>query len=387
MRPLGLVASTLRTKRATEPRMKEPGQPRYEILDGLRGVAAACVVLFHIGTRVLSLNIIMPHGYLAVDFFFALSGFVLAHAYGRKLSTGTMAFSDFAWARMRRLMPLAVLGCALGSAYLIFSPLPRTHPEGQNHAALSAIFNLFLLPSPWTIHSSADLFPTNGPMWSLFLEVVFNFVWAAALIRLPTFVLSVIAILSAALISIAAIKYGSANLGWAWSFSNILGGSARIAYGFLVGAIIYRFRPTVKRSAIIPIIASLSLIAVLWGPGRSGLYDALAIVFAMPTILYLAASADFGIESSVVRTLGILSFPLYAVHFPILMLMGDCYSSFKVGFAEIISLSILLVIGMTSLAAYLYDGPIQRSLRRQFSPYEKAAAKVVAMASIPASDG
>ena len=74
----------------------------YEILDGLRGVAALTVVLFHI-LEIFSGNDhtrqIINHGYLAVDFFFVLSGFVVGHAYDDRW--GNMSLGEFFKRRSR----------------------------------------------------------------------------------------------------------------------------------------------------------------------------------------------------------------------------------------------------------------------------------------------
>jgi len=77
---------------------------RYEALDGLRGVAAVAVMLYHIGGWT-GRPWLAAHGYLAVDFFFCLSGFVLAHAYGRR----EIGWLGYMRARLIRLWPLIAI--------------------------------------------------------------------------------------------------------------------------------------------------------------------------------------------------------------------------------------------------------------------------------------
>lgn len=96
-------------------------KPRFEILDGLRGVAAMIVVAFHLfetyskGPSYQILN----HGYLAVDFFFVLSGFVIGYAYDDRW--GRMTTWDFFKRRLIRLQPMVVLGCLIGAFWFYFS--------------------------------------------------------------------------------------------------------------------------------------------------------------------------------------------------------------------------------------------------------------------------
>lgn len=92
-------------------------KPRYEILDGLRGVASVIVVIFHIfesysaGPAYQFIN----HGYLAVDFFFVLSGFVIGYAYDDRW--GKMTTWGFFKRRLVRLHPMVVFGTVIGACF------------------------------------------------------------------------------------------------------------------------------------------------------------------------------------------------------------------------------------------------------------------------------
>src|ERR1700744_3037299 len=86
----------------------------FEILDGLRGVAALAVVTFHFMEWVYfdySKNFI-GHGFLAVDFFFCLSGFVIGYAYDDRI--GKMGILEFFKSRLIRLHPLVIIGSVIG---------------------------------------------------------------------------------------------------------------------------------------------------------------------------------------------------------------------------------------------------------------------------------
>ena len=96
-------------------------KPRYEILDGLRGVAAMIVVAFHLletyskGPAYQVLN----HGYLAIDFFFVLSGFVIGYAYDDRWKK-KMSVKDFLKRRLIRLHPMVVMGAVIGAVMFYF---------------------------------------------------------------------------------------------------------------------------------------------------------------------------------------------------------------------------------------------------------------------------
>ncbi len=96
-------------------------KPHYEILDGLRGVAAVMVIIFHLfeahagGSH---LTQIINHGYLAVDFFFMLSGFVIGYAYDDRWNR--MTVGTFFKRRIIRLHPMVIMGSIVGAAFFYF---------------------------------------------------------------------------------------------------------------------------------------------------------------------------------------------------------------------------------------------------------------------------
>lgn len=150
------------------------GERNY-LFDGLRGTAALLVVGMHAAPRTEANWV--PGGNLAVDFFFLLSGFVIAHAYERKLLAG-MTLASFAALRIARLYPVYAMGVALGIAGLL-----RDHFDFPMRASGSAIvaasgFNAVMLPAPFGFEA---LFPTNFVAWSLFVEMMVNMLYGALL--------------------------------------------------------------------------------------------------------------------------------------------------------------------------------------------------------------
>lgn len=152
---------------------------RFEFLDALRGFAAFCVVFQHL--HVVQPNSFgFPNAYLAVDFFFILSGFVLAHAYGARLDAG-MGFRGYALRRIIRLYPLAGLGALIGLCVLLLKWSIRPDEVGAlSDISLSGALNVMLLPNLFIGTRLHDqIFPVNGPLWTLFFELSVNLIWGA----------------------------------------------------------------------------------------------------------------------------------------------------------------------------------------------------------------
>ena len=168
-------------------------QGRFDTLDGLRGIAAIMVMLFHAGDR---LPVRAVGGYLAVDLFFALSGFVIALAYEDRLRQG-FPFSRFLIVRLIRSYPMYLVGMLVGAWLYWFDPI-----------------HLAMLPS---FTSPDKLYPVNAPMWSLILELVVNLAYAAVVPVLGNRALAAILLASGAVFAKGVIDHGGADLGAFWS--------------------------------------------------------------------------------------------------------------------------------------------------------------------------
>ena len=207
----------------------ESSKPKqhFEILDGLRGIAAVAIVIFHF------MEIVHPpsenfiaHGFLAVDFFFCLSGFVIAYAYHDRIDK--MKLTDFFKLRLIRLHPLVVFGSVLGLLAFLFDPFGG-HPETYETGKLILIFlaSVFLIPFPVMADRYFNIFGLNAPGWSLFWEYVANIFYALFLYKLSRRSLFLLTILAAAGICFVSQRAGgSLNgrmerrnfLGWFWSY-------------------------------------------------------------------------------------------------------------------------------------------------------------------------
>src|SRR3569833_2282196 len=161
---------------------KSPAQQhaRFPALDGLRGLAAFSVVLMHV-TDPFNMGLV-GHGYLAGDFFFVLSGLVVAHAYEQRLRRGDLV--GFARARLIRLYPLILVGVALGAAVDLAGWRIKTETHALPVSALWPALALTLLLLPVRMLGSPVPFPLNPPLWSMAYELLANAVYGLIATRI-----------------------------------------------------------------------------------------------------------------------------------------------------------------------------------------------------------
>ena len=228
-------------------------KPHYELLDGLRGIAALLVVFYHIfegfsfaagGTPIVVIN----HGYLAVDFFFILSGFVIGYAYDDRLGR-TMTLGNFFKRRLIRLHPMIVMGAVLGVVFYVLQGCERwdgTH-VATSMIILALLCALFFIPAApgasYDIRGNGEMFPLNGPSWSLFFEYIGNLLYALFIHRLGNKALAVLTALSgiglAWFILFDAVGYGMIGVGWTLDGMNFFGGLLRMLFPFTLGMLLF----------------------------------------------------------------------------------------------------------------------------------------------------
>jgi len=283
---------------------------RLPLLDGLRGLAAIGVLLYHCGVT-LGPQGVFSRGYLFVDFFFLLSGFVLALAIEPRLASGWPA-SAFLRSRVRRLWPSIAAGVALGAV------LHLTRGETD---ALPTTLVLGLLVLPWT-RSPGQIFPLNGPQWSLLLELIANLAHGLLLRRLGERGLVAVVVLAGAAQTAVVWHFGSNTLGplaFNWWFA-----LSRVMFSYSLGVLLCRRwqglprRPRLSWNAAL-VLPPLVVMLLSGLPLPVWIGDSLFVLLVMPALFWLASQAV--VPSAVVPALdrlGRLSFPLYAVHMPIL---------------------------------------------------------------------
>lgn len=339
---------------------------RIHTLDGLRGIAALVVVIYHLA-QVRLLPNLFPHGYLAVDFFFILSGFVVARAYEPRLRT-KMSIRQFLVARGARLMPLSVLGALIGLAVLLAKWTWYPHKVDQLwQIVASGVLNVLLLPTPFGgAASHGELFPGNGPLWSLFFEVVANVAWATLLVRLTTRATLGFAVLGGVGFAVAAANLGHANFGWnvetAWF------GLLRVAVGFAIGSVIHRILPAGRRigGKLTTGALALALVSTLALPVSSSGYDIACILVVFPALVTVSARAVITQPAGqhVCAALGDLSYPLYVLHFPILLVASAVAHVFGGDVSPVLFAGAALLTSIVSawFAFSWYDEPVRAKL-------------------------
>ena len=288
------------------------GKQTFATLDGLRGVAAIAVVIRHTPGSFSWL----PSSHLAVDLFFVLSGFVLAHSYGEKLRDGLPAVR-FLVLRFLRLWPLYLVGTAAMAAVLVLAT-----PEGFSHPRLQgAPFALLMLPTPPALTVLDRLYPLNGPAWSLLVELGVNALFALIAARLGWRMLAAVLAAGAVLLLATIAAYGNLDVGGRWS--DAAGGGGRVLYGFFAGVALHRLRGSWTATHTVPAYAwpvLLLLVMSLPAGQLRPLFDAVAVLLVFPAVVFLAASREPGRARGVFLALGRISFPLYMIHSAVIVL-------------------------------------------------------------------
>lgn len=370
-------------------------KPRYEVLDGLRGVAALIVVVFHcfetyipvFGTQHVN------HGYLAVDFFFVLSGFVIGYAYDDRW--GGMTTWGFFKRRLMRLQPMVVVGTLFGACLFFFAEsdvFPLVGRTGPHAFLLCLVLGLLMIPA-WPgldIRGWGETNSFNGANWSLTLEYVGNILYAFVLRRLATPVLAVLCVGSLFFTLDMTMGWDVFGLfpapkfdvigGWSLTPAQMYIGVGRLLYPFLCGLLLSRFlgarggSPLVVRGGFW--WASLLLVALFAVPQvggcsgvADGLYQFLAIAVAFPFVVLLGAGSKTTDprSSKVCSLLGHVSYPLYITHYPLMyaqMAWVAAHPDAPAWHHVALNVGIVVVaLGVAWASLKLYDEPVRAWLR------------------------
>ena len=364
----------------------------YDLLDGLRGVAALMVMWYHVfegyafagGTTIENFN----HGYLAVDFFFILSGFVISYAYDDRWSKN-FTMKEFFKRRLIRLHPMVIMGAVLGA--ITFCIQGSVQWDGT-HIAISMIMLsllctiLFIPAMPgvgYEVRGNGEMFPLNGPCWSLFFEYIGNILYALFIRRLSTKALTVLVVLLGAGLATFTITdvsgYGNIGVGWTLDGINFVGGLLRMLFPFSMGMLLSRnFKPIKVRGAFwicTAILITLFSVPYLEGSEpicANGIYEAFCIIVAFPILVWIGASGSTTDKSStkVCKFLGDISYPLYVIHYPFMYLFYAWLIKNQLFTFNQTWQVALGVYVWNILIAYLclkfYDEPIRKYLAKRF---------------------
>lgn len=367
-------------------------KPHYHLLDGLRGVAALMVIWYHVfegyafagGTTIDTFN----HGYLAVDFFFILSGFVIGYAYDDRWGKN-FTMKDFIKRRLIRLHPMVIMGAVVGAITFYIQGSVQwdgTH-IGISMVMLSLLCTIFFIPAMpgvgYEVRGNGKMFPLNGPCWSLFFEYIGNILYALFIRRLSNKALTIVVVLlGVALASFAIFNvsgYGNIGVGWTLDGVNFIGGLLRMLFPFSMGMLLSRnFKPMKLRGAFwICTLVMIALFAVPYLEGTesictNGIYEAFCIIIAFPILLWIGASGTTTDKKStqICKFLGDISYPIYVIHYPFMYLFYAWLIKnqlFTLGETWQVA---LCVYAWNILFAYLclklYDEPVRKYLAKRF---------------------
>ena len=377
-------------------------KPRYEILDGLRGVAALMVVAFHLLETYSKgpSEQIINHGYLAVDFFFVLSGFVIGYAYDDRW--GKMSIGTFFKRRLVRLHPMVVAGTLIGAALFFFAgtAFPKTLEVEGWKFALCLVMGLLMIPCGMglDIRGWGETNSFNGPNWSLTYEYIANILYAFIFRYLPKVALAVLCAVCAVFTLDLTLGWDIFDLfpngpqynvigGWSLTAQQIYVGFARLLYPFLCGLLISRILPS-RRSESNPSGSPIHLKGGFWWcalaivvifsvpciGGRQclwdGLYQAVCILIVFP-LLVLAGAGSVTTDAkstAVCKWMGEISYPLYITHFPLMYMQmnwvaehadAPLWQHITVS-AGVFFVSIILAWGLLKI----YDTPVREWLKK-----------------------
>lgn len=363
-------------------------KPHYKILDGLRGIAAIFVVLFHIfeihsgGDHTKQF---LNHGYLAVDFFFILSGYVISYAYDDRWSY--MTLGHFFKRRAIRLAPMLVMGSIIGALLFYFQPSP-----GLGWGIISQVpvwkvciimvFGFFLIPvgKGLDVRGWNEMFPLNGPAWTLFFEEIANITYALVLRRLPKMLMLILVLVAATFTANYALTNPSGDIIGGWAIDDPLQlkiGFLRLTFPFLAGILLAR---TVKLQNFQNAFWYTSILLILFlaipriggheQPWLNGLYECICLMVVFPFLVWLGASGKVeGKTEQLCKFFGDISYPIYITHYPLVYIYMAWVVNNGYTFEQSWPYALMTTVACIGLAygiMKIYDIPLRAWLRKRF---------------------
>jgi peptidoglycan/LPS O-acetylase OafA/YrhL len=374
-----------KTKTAVSPDRTSSGKQHFEVLDGLRGSAAILIVIFHLFNYSFGFRgpwALVKHAYLAVDFFFALSGFVVAYAYDDRWTR--MTTLQFFRIRLIRLHPLVLLGATIGLLGYLLDPFGKTF----NHTSvpmllLAYVLSLLLLPTTPVGGRHNESQALNGPAWSLMQEYLGNIAYALILRRLRTLTLAIIFALSGLALVLVANNKGLLDGGW--DYPEIWMAPLRLTVSFVLGLWLYRIHNRVRLPKIGLLLLTLVLVICFQMPvfpkvgaySLNGLYDVACVMLLFPLIILCGAHSDAGTGMiRLCKLSGRLSYPLYITHIAFVYVLAN-FALTRHPSTDVILTGIFVVLPLVIFVAWLalkfYDEPVRAWLTRRYGMKRAAA--------------
>lgn len=370
-------------------------KPRYEILDGLRGVAALLIVAYHLIETYFPNPVEhrLNHGYLAVDFFFILSGFVIGYAYDDRWNR--MSTLNFFKRRLLRLHPMVIFGCLFGAAVFYLTGSEQFALVEQTPVLTLILVTLWCmtivpLPASMDIRGWAETNPLNGPIWTLQWEYLANILYALIIRHLPKAVLAVcvgvFALLTLTLclnidwLGVLGNRTAAAYTvigGWSLTPDQLLIGFTRLLYPFFMGLLISRMNRLIRVrggfwwcTALVVAALVMPRLGGTEAGWMNGVYEAFAILLLFPLIVAMGAGSTVtGKSAALCRFFGEISYPLYITHFPLVYMQISWVSRHAdapLGMHLAVNIGLYGIAIFNARAAYkLYDVPVRTRLKRK----------------------
>ena len=353
-----------------------PARRSYYTLDGLKGLTALIVATRHVPIFFRGLH--TPETFLAVDLFYLLSGFVVAHAYNERLRAGGF-IAAFLKTRLIRLYPFYLLGLAISVIPAGYAAI--TDPAGWWNASKLAeaiLTGLFLVPLLPGMHANGG--SLDGPTWTLLPELAANLVYAIALPFLRTWVMALITLGFAGALIYAEFHFGSLDLGY--GVPDQWAGMVRAGFSFFAGALLFRYfanRKTISNTASWLCVALLALALCFPPPDDLKPYYELAVVLiGFPVLIAMAACVEPGARSArLFAFAGAASYGVYILHQPLGGLLRIALHNKPPPFEIGLVCGGIFLISLFPLARWIevhYDAPVRRMLQRWFLQRKPVAA-------------
>jgi peptidoglycan/LPS O-acetylase OafA/YrhL len=340
-------------------------ETRFYTLDLLRGIAAAVV---------LSLHFAWPDGgdgplqraYLSVDLFFCISGFVIAHSYLDRLRDG-MSVGRFFLIRMIRLYPVYLLGMALIGVSLAVSGNNASLTEVPTQRAIAVAAGFLMLPTPPGMSSWNELYPMNGPAWSLLWELLVNIALALFARAMGVRWLLVVIVLSAVTLAGVVRLHDSVQVGFRWD--SFLAAAPRTGYSFFAGVALNllwrrlpRFRVPVSPWVLAGVL--LAVVSVSYDMEHAALYDLGVVLGLIPVLVFVGASSEGGrLTNRCSAFLGELSYPFYILQIPVMTFIQSVLGIELDGWLPWgLVLWVVVLVGVIAGVLRWYDRPVRRWL-------------------------
>lgn len=388
-------------------------KPRYEILDGLRGVAAILVLIYHLCESHFGLGAAHPlnHGYLAVDFFFVLSGFVIGYAYDDRWEKPLSKQSDtpqgkgyftlwnFFKRRLVRLHPMVICGSVIGALLFYFQqcdifPAIATTPWWMVVLAMMWSFTMIPVPQCLEVRGWGETNPLNGPTWSLQWEYLANILYALVFRHFSRLMLGMCVALFAVLTVMLCLQIDLFGFlatrdplmqytvigGWSTQPEHLQVGLTRLLYPFFAGLLLSRMNWTLRVKGAFwwcsLAIAAIMLVPRLGGDTgdnmwMNGIYNLVIILFVLPLIVSVGAGSSVtdGRSSAINKFLGDISYPLYITHYPLVHMQVQWIATHPEASPSthlFIAVCTFILSLLVAYATYkLYDIPVRQWLQKK----------------------